>query len=79
MDQIDPDAPNEPVFRRGVRGNFEPAPVGPVSGPGEGGEAHTLADGAGGGRRTELEYGMNMAVSDAISPNRTVRDTRHPE
>ena len=67
-----------PVLRPGERGNFEPPLSPPVSGPGEGGQAHSLSDDDK-GRRSESEYGMNMAVSDAISPNRTVYDTRHPE
>ncbi|XP_043200138.1 N-acetylgalactosaminyltransferase 7-like [Amphibalanus amphitrite] len=76
---FDPDASTAPVLRPGVLGNFEPALSEPVSGPGEGGEAYSLPPGSSGGPRSESEYGMNMAVSNAISPNRTVRDTRHPE
>lgn len=61
-------------------GNFEPEeePVG--DGPGEGGKAYRLpAD-----RQNDVDesignYGMNMAVSDAISLERAIPDTRQAE
>jgi len=61
-------------------GNFEPEeePIG--DGPGEGGKAYRLpAD-----KQNEVDesignYGMNMAVSDAISLERAIPDTRQAE
>jgi len=61
-------------------GNFEPAeePVG--DGPGDGGNSYELpADKKNEGEESISNYGMNMAVSDAISLERPIPDTRMEE
>jgi len=68
------------VYNAAKLGNYEPKPQAERSGPGEGGKAHRL----GAAKRSmagqsENEYGMNMAVSDEISLDRSVPDTRDPE
>lgn len=61
-------------------GNFEPENTINRDGPGEGGIAYNLpAEQQNEGSDSEMEYGMNMAVSDAISLDRSVKDTREPE
>jgi len=73
-------AKQAPWFTEDKLGNFEPEeePVG--DGPGEGGKAYRLpAD-----KQNEVDesignYGMNMAVSDAISLERAIPDTRQSE
>lgn len=63
-----------------ANGNFEPAEGEPNDGPGEGGEAYELPpEQQNAGADSEMEYGMNMVVSDAISLDRTVKDTRLKE
>lgn len=61
-------------------GNFEPHEDDMNDGPGEHGEAYELSpeqqNAAG---DSEMEYGMNMVVSDAISLDRSVKDTRLKE
>lgn len=61
-------------------GNFEPPEVSLGNGPGEGGEAYELPnDMQNAGSDSEMSYGMNMVVSDAISLDRAVKDTRLKE
>lgn len=61
-------------------GNFEPPeePIG--NGPGEGGAPYELPpEKRNEGEESNSNYGMNMAVSDAISLERTIPDTRMEE
>lgn len=61
-------------------GNFEPEeePIG--DGPGDGGKAYRLpADKQNEGDESIGEYGMNMAVSNVISLERPIPDTRMAE
>lgn len=61
-------------------GNFEPEPVRGRSGPGEYGKAYHLPRSKQNeGSDSETEYGMNIAVSDAISLDREIKDTRLEE
>jgi polypeptide N-acetylgalactosaminyltransferase len=61
-------------------GNFEPQETDLNDGPGEGGEPYALpAESQNAGSDSEMEYGMNMVVSDAISLDRSVKDTRLKE
>jgi polypeptide N-acetylgalactosaminyltransferase len=61
-------------------GNFEPANVVERTGPGEGGAPYTVPeDQLNAASDSEMEYGMNMVVSDAISLDRSIRDTRLEE
>lgn len=61
-------------------GNFEPKDVDIKDGPGEGGEPYELPpEEQNAGSDSEMEYGMNMVVSDAISLDRAVKDTRLKE
>lgn len=61
-------------------GNFEPKDGDGHDGPGEGGEAFELPpEQQNAGSDSEMEYGMNMVVSDTISLDRTVKDTRLKE
>ncbi|KAK6180861.1 hypothetical protein SNE40_008837 [Patella caerulea] len=68
------------VMKKGVTGNYEPAPVHPGSGPGENGEpVYTAMDERTRADQTIREYGFNMVNSDKISLDRTVPDTRMDE
>lgn len=58
-------------------GNFEPKEDEHREGPGEGGVAYDLSNDQ--SADSEIEYGMNMYVSDRISLNRSVKDTRMKE
>lgn len=61
-------------------GNFEPPEDDLSDGPGDGGEAYELPpEKQNAGADSEMEYGMNMVVSDAISLDRAVKDTRLKE
>lgn len=61
-------------------GNFEPKEVERRDGPGEGGKAYVLPeDQQNRASDAEMEYGMNIVVSDTISLDRTIRDTRLEE
>lgn len=61
-------------------GNFEPKEVDLSDGPGEGGLAYELPpEQQNAASDSEMEYGMNMVVSDAISLDRTIKDTRLKE
>ena len=70
-----------PVYNADKLGNYEPpAPLRKRAGPGENGEAHRVSrDKQSLAAQSENEYGMNMAVSDEISLERSVPDTRDPE
>ncbi|XP_022688564.1 N-acetylgalactosaminyltransferase 7-like [Varroa jacobsoni] len=74
-----PDNPNElPVFRAGELGNFErPEPI--IIGPGEGGKPYVKTGRTSEQQKLKSQYGMNIIVSDTISPNRTVPDFRLDE
>ncbi|XP_021693979.1 N-acetylgalactosaminyltransferase 7 [Aedes aegypti] len=68
-----------PVLIEGL-GNFEPKEVDRRDGPGEGGKAYILPeDQQNRASDAEMEYGMNIVVSDTISLDRTIRDTRLEE
>ncbi|XP_073833113.1 N-acetylgalactosaminyltransferase 7 [Musca autumnalis] len=68
-----------PVLVEGL-GNFEPTSLEERIGPGENGEAYHLpANKKNEADESEMEYGMNIAASDAISMHRSVRDTRLEE
>lgn len=61
-------------------GNFEPKKKEHREGPGEMGEAYNLPeDKENEASASEMEYGMNIACSDEISLDRSVRDTRLAE
>uniref|UniRef100_A0A182LUG0 Polypeptide N-acetylgalactosaminyltransferase n=1 Tax=Anopheles culicifacies TaxID=139723 RepID=A0A182LUG0_9DIPT len=61
-------------------GNFEPVAKPTPEGPGEGGKAYVLPeDQQNRATDAEMEYGMNIVVSDAISLDRTIKDTRLEE
>lgn len=61
-------------------GNFEPQETDLNDGPGEGGVPYELPpESQNAGSDSEMEYGMNMVVSDAISLDRAVKDTRLKE
>ena len=65
---------------QGVKGNFEPDTYTGGSGPGENGQAHVLrVDQKREEERLKGVYGFNQMVSDEISLNRTVPDTREEE
>lgn len=61
-------------------GNFEPRNVQTRSGPGEHGVAFKLRDDQENDAAQSLsEYGMNIALSNEISLDRSIPDTRLPE
>lgn len=67
-------------FRFTGLGNFEPKEVERRDGPGEAGKAYVLPeDQQNRASDAEMEYGMNIVVSDTISLDRTIRDTRLEE
>jgi len=73
-------AKKAPWYTADKLGNFEPEeePVG--DGPGEGGKPYRLpADKQNDVDESIGNYGMNMAVSDAISLERAIPDTRQDE
>lgn len=68
-----------PKYVEGL-GNFEPKEPNIREGPGEAGIAYNLPpEKKYEGDASEMEYGMNIAVSDVISLDRTVKDTRLEE
>eukprot|EP00088_Acartia_fossae_P003437 TRINITY_DN11449_c0_g1_i1.p1 TRINITY_DN11449_c0_g1~~TRINITY_DN11449_c0_g1_i1.p1 ORF type:complete len:607 (+),score=117.67 TRINITY_DN11449_c0_g1_i1:29-1849(+) len=70
-----------PVFKgKGNKGNFEPESYAGGDGAGEGGKAHKLrVEQKDEEERLKGVYGFNQLVSDEISLNRTVPDTREEE
>ena len=65
------------VFKQGVIGNYEPVNLEPRSGPGEGGDGVSLSNNEkAAGEQSVREYGFNMVVSDKISLDRRIKDTR---
>ncbi|XP_011551579.3 N-acetylgalactosaminyltransferase 7 [Plutella xylostella] len=61
-------------------GNFEPKPLKPVVGNGEGGQPYHMPEiMANDVAESESQYGMNIAASDKIAMNRTILDTRMEE
>lgn len=61
-------------------GNFEPKLPEKQTGPGEGGEPYKVPDAQQNAvEDAEMEYGMNIIVSNTLSANRTIRDTRLEE
>lgn len=74
-------APPLPVFKQGVLGNFEPPNEEvDLKKPGERGRAfHLLPKDQNNVAHSQMEYGMNMVVSDHISPNRSIPDMRLEE
>jgi polypeptide N-acetylgalactosaminyltransferase len=70
-----------PVFKgSGNPGNFEPASYGGGDSPGDNGKSHRLrVEQKGEEERLKGVYGFNQLVSDEISLNRTVPDTREEE
>lgn len=70
-----------PVFKgQGNIGNFEPLVYGGGDGPGDNGKAHMLTvEQKQEEERLKGVYGFNQLVSDEISLNRTVPDTREEE
>ena len=70
-----------PVFKgKGNKGNFEPESYAGGDGAGDGGKAHKLrVEQKDEEERLKGVYGFNQLVSDEISLNRTVPDTREEE
>ncbi|KAF0314742.1 N-acetylgalactosaminyltransferase 7 [Amphibalanus amphitrite] len=69
-----------PVYNANKPGNYEPPPERERTGPGENGQPHRVSRAKQNlAAQSENEYGMNMAVSDEISLDRSVPDTRDPE
>ncbi|XP_055711285.1 N-acetylgalactosaminyltransferase 7 [Phlebotomus papatasi] len=61
-------------------GNFEPKTTVKRTGPGENGEAYNLPESMqNAASSSEMEYGMNIACSDEISLDRSIKDTRLEE
>lgn len=72
----------KPVFREGVRGNFEPTRKlhTAFNRPGDHGVAYSVeVKSSEGGESGKSEYGMNMAASSLIPMDRIVPDIRHSE
>lgn len=68
------------VFKEGVEGNYEPKNLEPRTGPGEGGvPVHLSSNEKAAGEQSVREYGFNMVVSDKISLDRRIKDTRPQE
>ncbi|OQR67671.1 N-acetylgalactosaminyltransferase 7-like [Tropilaelaps mercedesae] len=72
------DANELPVYKKGKLGNFEQVEKA-TTGPGEGGRPYVISGHAAEQQRLKSQYGMNMLVSDMLSPNRTVPDYRLDE
>lgn len=61
-------------------GNFEPNDIPKKDGPGQYGKPYHLPpEKQNEGSESEMEYGMNIAVSDIISLDREIKDTRLEE
>lgn len=61
-------------------GNFEPPPEPERNGPGEAGKPHRVPSNKENDAMNSMnEYGMNMAVSDEISLDRSIPDLRMGE
>lgn len=64
----------------GTLGNFEPPPEPQLDRPGEGGRPHHLEpNNQNEAQDSEVEYGMNVRVSDEVSLERSIPDTRMTE
>ncbi|XP_046339106.2 N-acetylgalactosaminyltransferase 7-like [Haliotis rufescens] len=72
----DPPASMEAVYKEGEVGNFEPPPERVVEGPGEGSKPVAFASPD---QDSLRRYGCDMAVSDQVSLDRTIPDTRQKE
>ncbi|XP_072320413.1 N-acetylgalactosaminyltransferase 7 isoform X2 [Eucyclogobius newberryi] len=74
---------NDPVLKKGVLGNFEPAepePPGVPGGPGEGAKPFVLGPEYKEAVQASIkEFGFNMVASDMISLDRSISDIRHEE
>ncbi|XP_033825893.1 N-acetylgalactosaminyltransferase 7 isoform X2 [Periophthalmus magnuspinnatus] len=72
-----------PVLKKGILGNFEPAepePPGVPNGPGEGAKPFVLGPEYKEAVQASIkEFGFNMVASDMISLDRSVSDIRHEE
>ena len=68
------------MFKDGEFGNYEPLNLEPRSWPGEGGvPVHLDASEKNKADQTVREFGFNMVVSDKISLDRRIKDTRPAE
>ncbi|KAK2708517.1 hypothetical protein QYM36_014203 [Artemia franciscana] len=69
-----------PIYQHNQTGNYESEPWPKGDGPGEQGMPYkVLPQFENYAERSVSEYGMNIAVSDAIAMNRTIPDTRQEE